>query len=126
MKRAIPVLGVLCILLAGPLLGGCVSQAERDFVTADVKIIGQYVAQAQPAVEMYCLSLESQGGDQALQGRQLRADTQALAEQIIRDQQTRLDKLSAEKQAVASAQAALDFSLAVLKAYGATGADANE
>ncbi len=103
---------VLVMLLPIVLIAGCATKAEKEFVTADVRIIGMYVARAQEAVEMYCKSLEA--ADYTLEAQKLRVDTEVLANEITANAKLRLDKLRADAQAVQAARKALNLASAVL------------
>jgi outer membrane murein-binding lipoprotein Lpp len=109
-----------------PLLAGCTTPAERDFTVADVRVIGLYVAVAQAAAEARANDVAAAG--EANAAAQLRADSRALAGEVMANAAARLKKLSADEQAKAAAQAALDVAGALLDWAAqrkAVGSDAN-
>jgi len=108
------------VIVLFALAAGCVSPAERDFTVADVKVIGDYIAAAQPAAEAYADALAASG--HAEQAEQLRADCRALARQIQADAATRLGKLMASGELIDEARMALSIASAILEALPRTSA----
>ena len=114
---------VLAFFLAAA-IGGCTTQVERDFTIADVRVIGLYIQQAQPAVAAYCEALCRAG--MADKADQLRADTTALAAEARANAALRLDKLRADRQLVESARQAVNVAGVVLDAIEANRASREE
>ena len=109
------VFAICCLLPVACCLPACTTAAQRNFAAADVAAIGKYVEKAQPAMEAYCDALAA-GGKVDL-AEQLRLDSRALADCMVKNCQARLDSLRTEDQVIAAARTALNIAKDVLDLF---------